>query len=107
MLYHKDVYLPAQLPCFVALLTYSKHARDKAYERGITLPDVLDTRKAELIELEVHGGRHVKGLWRMPYNDTHDLCLAVGLQGCVVRTAYLNERFDSHRTLDRSRYATR
>lgn len=110
MLYHKDVYIPPKYQDyqFAALLKYSRHAMREASadKRGaIRLPKVIDSRNATLIELEVDNDKVVKVVYRVDYNDKHDLCLVVVPDDRFVKTVWLNDRGDNHGTLRRERYA--
>ena len=109
--YHADIYLPPEARDleFATMLTYTRHARkaarDDRYGR-INLPTVFDSRKARLIEAVTEAGKVVKGLFRLPHDERHDLCIVVLVETGKVLTVWLNERSDKHHTLDRSQYAT-
>lgn len=109
MLYHKDIYMPESKPEFAVLLAYSEHAREQARVKRIhNLPTVLDTRAAELIELETDDrGKGVKAVYRMPHTPFEDLVIVVSLLDRAVRTVWTNDVRDRHATLDDSRYATK
>lgn len=109
MLYHKDVFLPevAKRLSFAVLLRYGPHAKQAAKNDRygqIDLPVSLDTRKGELIEVEVQGNRVTKTVYRLPYDNRRDLCIVLSLDG-FVRTVWSNLKNDSHKTLDTSKYA--
>lgn len=111
MIYHKDVYIPPALRGyqFSALLKYSRHAIQESIndERGeIKLPKIIDSRDATLVEIEVNEGKVTKTLFRLSYSDEHDLCLVIIPENRVVKTVWLNNKDDHHKTLDRSKYAT-
>ena len=86
-------------------LKYSTHAITRAMEKAFNLPTAIDTSKAKVIEMEDEAGKLVKVLYRVPYNETHDMLLAVmPNEGFFVKTAWLNSKKDTHKTLDRSQY---
>jgi hypothetical protein len=109
-LYHADVFLPRRLkrPVFEGNLTYSAHALAEAendrYGR-IPLPAVFVALNATLIEVETapYSGEVRKQVWRMPLDENRDIVLVFGCDG-FVRTVWFNERRDTHKTLNRSRY---
>lgn len=109
-LYHRDVFMPdvARRLRFAVMLKYSNHARHAAKDdkRGkVNLPRVLDSREATLIEAEVVNGRVVKLVYRMAHDDKTDVSLVVLPDG-FVKTVWLNEKNDHHKTLNTSRYAS-
>lgn len=112
MKYHTDIYMPEEAKRleFAMLLRYSQHAREAASDDRygkIDLPKVFDSRKATLIEAVIESGRVVKALYRMDYDNLHDLCMVIAMRGDQVLTVWLNRKDDEHRTLDRSQYARR
>ena len=109
-LYHKDVFLPAPARAlrFAVLLKYSAHARMAAMSDRygqIELPRVFNSDNAELVEAEVEKGKVQKMVYRQPYNEENDLVIVLNPDG-FVRTVWLNQSDDSHRTLDTEKYAT-
>ena len=108
-LYHKEFGIPTAAETVVGKLPLerSQHAlraaKDDRYGNIINLPRILDTSKAQVIEVEMEGDRTTKVLYRVPYSDTHDLVLAVMPDG-FVKTVWLNAHDDLHNTLDASRY---
>jgi hypothetical protein len=108
-LYHRDIGLPVSAKKFQIgeiKLIYSMHARFEAQAdryQLISLPTVLDTNKATLIEVEILGGRLNKLVWRANYSEVFDLIIVLGASG-TVKTVWLNLKSDTHKTLDRSKY---
>lgn len=98
--YHRDVYFPfpSQIDV-VGPLRWSRHALERAMEKGIVHPTL---GLMDLIEVTVESGRPVKVLVRGNYSETEDVVLV--LIGQYVKTAWKNRIADKHRTLDRSRY---
>jgi len=109
-LYHKDIFLPAAARAlrFAVMLRYSAHARRAATNDrygDINLPRVFNSDNAELVEAEVENGKVRKMVYRQPYNGENDLVIVLNPDG-LVRTVWLNQTNDSHRTLDTTKYAT-
>jgi hypothetical protein len=106
MLYHCELGFPTiPMPSGIMALTYSQHARSAAADDQISLPQFLDPLYAKLIEVEIEGRKVIKCLYRVKYNRTHDLCLAVKPDG-FVKTVWTNRVNDTHKTLNRERYAS-
>lgn len=109
--YHRDVYLPeaAKGLCFAALLRHSHHARQEAKNDRhgpFDLPQVFDSRKADLFEVTMEAGRVVIGAFRQDYDDAHDMVLIINLVTSTLITAWLNRKDDQHQTLKQEVYAT-
>ncbi len=110
-MFHKDVYIPdfARVPLFEGRLNYARHAQNVSAGQGqlaqIELPEVFDASKATLVEVELcpRTGAVEKQVWRMPLDETNDLCFPM-LAGGFVKTVWLNARSDTHTTLQRTRY---
>lgn len=105
-LYHRDIFLPVQLG-FAAFVRYSAHARKAAQNDrygALTLPAVVSTQEAEVIEVEVVDGKPHKAVLRMQHDAERDICLVVLIDTCVVKTVWCNLRTDTHGTLDHSKY---
>jgi len=105
-LYHRDIFLPIRLG-FAAFVKYSAHARQAAQDDrygALTLPAVISTQEADVIEVEVANGKPHKAVLRMRHDDERDLCVVVLLDTCVVKTVWCNLRTDTHGTLDRTKY---
>lgn len=111
MLYHKDVYLPkdvARVPSYDVRLKLGEHARRAAASDGLGdltsyLPEALDFKQAELIEVEVVNGHIAKRVVRLPATEEMDLILVVHPDGRV-RTVWGNNKQDNHNTLRREKY---
>ena len=105
-LYHRNIFLPVQLG-FAAFVRYSPHAIEAASNDrygALTLPRVVSTQEAEVIELEVVNGKVEKAVFRMKHDEHRDICLVVLLGSCVVKTVWCNVRTDDHKSLDTSKY---
>ena len=116
MLYHCEIGFPdsVKLPVGRYKLKYSEHARIAAatdkhnpFANLLKYHEVLDTEVAEVIEIEIRDGKLSKILYRLPLtgSDSYDIILAVLPHCWVVKTVWLNHRYDKHRTLNRSKYA--
>lgn len=107
-LFHFEIGFPKGLNTRLGTLKlyYTKHAfraaRNDRYGR-ILLPDTLNTDKAKAIEVELTGRYVTKIVYRVGYNKNHDLVLVVG-ENNRVYTVWLNEKYDTHKTLDRTKY---
>lgn len=101
-LYHVEVQWPRSIPTTFdnVPVVPSKHARDRAVEKGIELPHAVS---GKAFECEYINGRLTKLALRCRYNSTHDLCVVLSSGGLLI-TAWLNSKQDIHRTLDRSKY---
>lgn len=112
MLFHKDIRLPKnwRLPNVQVDLAWTQHAyRAAADDRyGLIEPyPVLDLSYCETIEVELDGCKVLKLVLRAQWDDDHDVVYVVipnGSKPWTVKTVWMNERNDTHRTLDRSRY---
>jgi hypothetical protein len=102
MLYHVDINWPSFVPEYISdiIAMYSRHALQRASEKGINLPVHIS---GSLFECEVIDGRVVKVAVRTRYSNTHDLCTVIGSNGVII-TVWLNRIDDNHGTLDRSKY---
>lgn len=109
-LYHKDIGFPKTFnpPSDVIPLDYSHHALVRAKAKKIgALPVRIDPTLCDIIEVEMNAmGKAIKCLFRMQWGRNTSLILAVALDHPkpVVKTAYLNDDWDSHKTLDSTRY---
>jgi hypothetical protein len=91
-------------------MAYSGHAvRAYAEDRyrpgsGITMPK-LWPQKVELVELETHDGTAPsKLIMRLGLTATFDLVVVLSLETGIIKTVWINERHDTHPTLNLSRY---
>lgn len=109
-LYHSELGIPpnAKTNHGQFLLDYSNHAleaaQDDRYGNIINLPKSLDTSKAQVIEVEMSGNKTTKVVYRIPYDEQHDLALVVIPDRRYVKTVWLNKNTDVHNTLDASKY---
>jgi len=112
--YHRDIYLPADLVAAVqchdfAMLRYGKHARFAALDDCVPpreLPRSLLLADWALIQVETTAGRASGILVRRPMqcDPRLHLVLAIGVPDMLVRTVWVNRADDNHRSLDRKKY---
>lgn len=113
VLYHRekgfpeDVNLPRGFSP-VMRLRYGSHARLEALQDrygDIKLPTTIDIRTGEIFEIGVVGSTVTKMGVRFPYNDKLDFILIIQPADGFVRTVWANEKNDTHKTLNLSKYA--
>jgi len=111
-LYHSNIYFPKELVNQLPqngshLLTYSFHSKQIHVSRGgrvTQLPQMIDLTVATPIEIEVIEGKPYKVLYRLPFNGSEDICLAILLSRWFVKTFWFNDRNDNHLTLNPKKY---
>lgn len=113
MLYHHTSTIKFDLPSGIKLLTYSKHAKlqSKSDRYGeIKLPVVLDVSKAQIVEIDYCPIHNIvtKFVLRKRYTNLLDLCFVTipteFESSYFVKTVWINERTDTHKTLDSKKY---
>lgn len=111
--YHRDIYLPQSLElealtilvCKNGQYALTEHARERAAEKGVRLPERIPFRECRVVEVTTVRGRIQKFLVRFDHGDGHnDVCVSYTREGRVA-TCYLNRKNDRHRTLDVRQYA--
>lgn len=114
MLYHREVFWPAQLdklaPKGCIPLVYTNHAQNAARNDkygAISLPNFIKSQECNFFECEIENGS-IKFALRMNYNDRCDIILVIlkGRSGWTVKTVWLNLKSDNHKTLAKKAYAT-
>ena len=88
-------------------VNYTHHAIDAAYNdryEEIILPNALNFAKSEIIEVEIKNKKIVKIVARFDYNNNYDLVIVIIPQGKIIKTVWLNDKNDTHLTLDTSKY---
>jgi hypothetical protein len=115
-LYHKAVFWPrgkfAGLQGRVLALRYTAHATAAALNDRygvIQLPDSVMFDERNAVEMECVGKAVTKVVVRQPYDNEHDIVLAMIPTGpeFTVKTVWLNRRDDQHFTLNRNAYERR
>jgi hypothetical protein len=113
ILYHREKGFPedVRLPrgfSPVIRLRYGSHARQESLADrygNIKLPETIDVRKGDIFEIGVIGNVVSKMAVRFPYNDKLDMVLVIQPSDGFVRTVWANEKGDTHKTLNLSKYA--
>lgn len=114
-LYHRNIGWPGDVrwPEGRYRLVYTRHARTEAAVdkyRPIQLPPTIELYGiGRIVEAEIReDGTVTKLVARVPYDVWHDLALVLvpgkEYNVFVVKTVWLNERNDTHRSLDARRY---
>jgi hypothetical protein len=106
-LYHKDIYFPPlKLANKNIQVFYTCHAIKSAetdrYE-VIQLPNCINPSLGEPIEVEIKNNCLVKIIIRFSYSKEYDLIMAFLPDTWSVKTTWLNEKGDVHKTLNPSR----
>ena len=111
-LYHFEIGFPANLPKLrpVIGLVPSQHAENARWDDRygmINLPKIFNPNVAKVIEIETdNDGNVVKILARQQHDAKHDVVYAFLLSSKLIKTAWLQDRGDAHRTLRREAYNT-
>lgn len=116
-LYHASVgfpkkwidYLPRGFSPRNVYLKYGSHAREEAMKDrygDITLPRAISFTEGglKIIEMEIQGQSVTKLVVRMSYDADKDITIVFNPADGFVRTVWLNEKTDTHKTLDKSKY---
>jgi hypothetical protein len=86
-------------------VSLSHHAHMQSMQRGIDIPSRITYQHENVIELymfdEIHPDRIVL---RVAYNARYDLCFVYSPNSGNIITVWLNSVWDSHKTLDVSKY---
>lgn len=111
-LYHKDIGFPrgfkgavGRVHCMPTMHAMQAAKTDRYGD--IKLPNVLNTNNAECIEAHIEDTEVLKLVYRVAYDDLKDLVLAVIPKNgrFIIKTVWLNLKSDTHKTLNRGRYA--
>jgi hypothetical protein len=112
--YHREIGFPSDVKIMTQTISLypSHHAQEAAkHDRYgvIRIPSSVRVTPENVIEMDVQDGRPNKYVVRVPYDERHDISIAVNVFGPghgVVRTVWLNKKTDVHTTLDYSKYDT-
>lgn len=112
-LYHRELGLPKQTEFLFGKtykLRYSNHAKQACLNDRygmITPPFTAEITRENLIEVELNGQAIVKAVIRIPYNDKNDLVIVLmpDFDMAFVKTVWLNDRADNHKTLKTHLYS--
>ncbi|QDJ96236.1 hypothetical protein Xoosp13_49 [Xanthomonas phage Xoo-sp13] len=91
----------------VIKLRYGGHAREEAMldkYGNIKLPDVVDVRKGDVVEVGVTNNVVTKMVVRFHYDDRRDIVLVINPSDGFVRTVWANDKNDKHKSLNRAKY---
>ena len=86
-------------------VTYTRHAKDRALTKGVTLSKSIYISAGDVVELELDGRRLTKLVVRQSMDAHLDrvLVLVPNGEGWTCVTAWTNKKTDTHATLDRAR----
>lgn len=112
-LYHADIRLPNgyALPDRRVSLNWTRHA-DRARTTDRYAPEIprfetIPLSSFRTVEVGVEGSKVVKVVIRGKWTANYDVVFVLipnGTRPWTVKTVWINERNDSHATLDRSKY---
>jgi len=107
-LYNKAVYLPKlNIPDRDIPLEYTYHAKEAALTDRfgiIILPESINLKNCDIIEIEIKNSDIVKMVVRTSYNEDYDITLVISFTSGKVKTVWLNRKDDLHNTLNKSNY---
>lgn len=111
-LYHSSIRLPAgfKAPTGKVELRWTAHAKSECTkDRYAAIPQfkALTLKRFTVIEVGMVGGTVSKIVFRGRLDDTNDVVIVLipnGSAPWTVKTAWINRRTDSHKTLDSSKY---
>jgi len=116
-LYHADIFIPAkyhkieniEVKNFYPLSPHVVKSANAEKNGQILIPDSFTFSFSEIVEIEEYNeSKDIKFLIRLPYNKINDLCIVVLFSAngsAKIKTVWLNNCTDSHKTLNRSKYA--
>lgn len=86
-------------------VTYTRHARERAKDKGVTLHGSIHVSAGQLVEAELSYGRLTKAVVRQSMKAGIDrvLVLVPNGDGWTCVTVWTNRSDDTHKTLNRSR----
>lgn len=109
-LYHKDIGFPKKMRLKpVEGLIPSAHAlreRDSDRYGAFEIPTSFDPETWTVIEIEVANGALNKVVARKPIDDKRDVVMVFLPLTKLIKTLWINESSDTHKTLDKSNYST-
>jgi hypothetical protein len=111
-LYHSEIRLPAGFvaPVQKVELRWTSHAKAECTkDRYAVIPEfkALTLKRFRVIEVGMVNGQVSKIVFRGRLDDTNDVVIVLipnGSKPWTVKTAWINRRTDSHKTLDHSKY---
>jgi hypothetical protein len=111
-LWHSSIRLPAgfKAPTHRVELNWTRHAdSERTKDRYAEIPKFkgLSLKRFAVVEVGTVAGTVSKIVFRGRLDDTNDVVIVLipnGERPWTVKTAWINRRTDSHKTLDASRY---
>jgi hypothetical protein len=96
----------AELTCIRKDLVFSRHASERAVEKGILVPRSIEIQAGEVVEAELLNSRITKLVVRRAMTKDKDLVLVLVPKDAgtwMVVTCWLNRKEDTHKTLRKDR----
>lgn len=87
-------------------LEYSRHALDRAYDKGVTVEGSMFVPKGAVVEIEMISSKITKAVVRMPQSVEVDrvfVLVPLSRSHWKVVTVWLNAVSDTHQTLNKER----
>lgn len=110
MLYHYQVGFPPHIKFGeIYGLRASAHAMREAHgDRygSFVIPTYFRPSDWRIVEIETQDGLLHKIVARRPLDDDRDIVMVILPREKVIKTVWINERKDRHKTLNRQRYMT-
>lgn len=125
-LYHKDVYMPENFISQAKIhqrsikkICFSYHLRQHisnpdlkhkiSQDKLISCIKNLVLNPIKPFEIEVQENNLIKYVVRLPYNDYQDVSIVILCRNMhndypLIKTAWLNHKFDNHYTLNKNKY---
>lgn len=99
---HKEL---ASLSFAARPIVYTKHAKDRALAKGVTLSKSMHISAGDVVELEIVGGRASKIVVRQSMGADKDrvMVLVPNGDGWTCVTVWTNHKSDNHATLNLAR----
>lgn len=117
-LYHKDIYMPKflrnisfteiKIDC-ISYHAYGEYIKEvDKFNIKFLIPATVEVNSNNIIEAEIFDGVVEKLVIRNYLTDLLDLVLVIcknNHKGVVLKTLWINKNDDTHKTLDKSKYA--
>lgn len=116
-LYHTDIFTPPQfkrienviVDNIYPLSPYVVNAANSDRFGQIIVPSSFEFSYCDIIEIETYkDSTDIKFLIRLEYDKINDLCIVIlcdRLGNVRIKTVWLNEKTDKHKTLDKTKYS--
>jgi len=96
----------SEMTCITKALQFTKHASERAIEKGVMVPRTLEIKEGEVVEAETEAGRISKLVVRRALDSRNDFVLVLVPRDSdtwTVVTCWLNRKEDTHKTLNKKR----